>query len=88
MTQPAFIGPADYQGRATVRPCGLCDGRGRHEFGECRSCNGSGFHAFKACHECGESRGGVVGNGQWVGGVLLCDYCHADQLGPRQGTAP
>jgi hypothetical protein len=34
------------------------------------------------CSRCKGERGGVRGNENWVDGVLLCDYCHADQMKP------
>jgi hypothetical protein len=30
------------------------------------------------CSRCHGARGGVRGNENWVNGVLLCDYCHAE----------
>ncbi len=33
-----------------------------------------------SCRRCGGARGGVPGNENLVGGILLCDYCHGDDL--------
>jgi hypothetical protein len=33
-----------------------------------------------ACEVCGGDRGGVPGNENIVGGVVMCDYCHADHI--------
>ena len=33
-----------------------------------------------ACDICDGRRGGVPGNENRVGGILMCDYCHADHL--------
>jgi hypothetical protein len=32
------------------------------------------------CEVCGETRGGAIGNGQVVDGVVMCDMCHADYM--------
>jgi hypothetical protein len=32
------------------------------------------------CEVCGGLRGGVPGNENIVGGVVMCDYCHADHI--------
>lgn len=32
------------------------------------------------CERCHGERGGVPGNENVVNGVVLCDYCHADDL--------
>ena len=78
--EPPFVGPDGYIGRVTVRDCGLCNGWGYHEFGHCVTCKGTGKIAEPTCHRCGNTRGGTPGNEQWIDGVLLCDYCHADDL--------
>ena len=33
-----------------------------------------------ACKICKGTRGGYLGNEQIVGGILMCDYCHADHI--------
>jgi hypothetical protein len=35
------------------------------------------------CERCHGERGGVPGNENIVNGVVLCDYCHADDLQER-----
>lgn len=32
------------------------------------------------CEICGGTRGGVLGNENRVEGVVMCDYCHADNI--------
>lgn len=34
------------------------------------------------CTVCHGARGGTLGNENWVRGVLMCDYCHADTMKP------
>ena len=31
------------------------------------------------CEICDDTRGGVIGNGQYIEGVLMCDYCTCDE---------
>jgi len=33
---------------------------------------------YRLCEICDDTRGGAIGNGQYVDGVLMCDYCHAN----------
>ena len=33
---------------------------------------------YETCHICDDTRGGAIGNGQWIDGALMCDYCHSD----------
>jgi hypothetical protein len=35
---------------------------------------------WNTCEACDDTRGGTIGNGQIIDGVLLCDYCHCDQM--------
>ena len=32
------------------------------------------------CQFCRGTQGGVLGNENWVDGLLMCDYCHAEIL--------
>ena len=36
--------------------------------------------SLDGCEICEGSRGGIKGNENVVDGVVMCDYCHADQI--------
>lgn len=49
---------------------------------------------MRSCQICQDTRDGVVGNGNVINGIVVCDYCHADMLKFKplvvvpSGTAP
>lgn len=45
------------------------------------NCDGPWSKAmYDGCEVCGGTKGGVPGNENVIEGIVMCDYCHSDQM--------